>query len=257
MRMPNGSVEEMDSAPDEDRVDTRAKLSLVLVDDHAILREGLRALLELELDLTVVGEAACCKDALELIPRLRPDVVLTDIGMPGQSGLSMVRELRSQCPDTRIILLTAHASEEYIRAALDAQTDGYVLKDSGHAELIAAIRTVSRGERYMCQAVANTVLASYLARGSRGARQSPLQLVTVRERQVLIHIASGHTNKSVARELNLSVKTVEKHRANMMRKLTLHNAADVTRFALKHRLIDRASSDTPTGEHAILPAAMW
>ena len=213
------------------------RLNLLLVDDHTILRDGLRSLLELQPDLHVVGEAGTFEDAIELAVRLQPDIVLTDIGLPGRSGLLLVRELRKVCPAARVILLTAHASEEYIRAGLDAQADGYVLKDSGHAELINAIRTVATGQHFLCKAVASRVLATYLHRGEGGAKQDPLHSVTARERQVLTRIASGHSNKTVARELNLSVKTIEKHRANLMRKLSLHNAADITRFALNHHLM--------------------
>lgn len=219
-----------------------ATLSLMLVDDHAILREGLRALIELEPDFKVVGEAASVDEAIAMATRLQPDVVLTDIGMPGRSGLALVRELRAVCPSVRVVLLTAHASEEYIRAGLDCSADGYVLKDSGHAELMTAIRTVAKGQQFLCKAVAGRVLASYLSREERSA-QDPLSTITGRERQVLTRIASGQSNKAVARELNLSVKTVEKHRANLMRKLELHNAAGIARFALNHHLISTDGSD--------------
>jgi len=218
-------------------------LSLLLVDDHTILREGLRSLLELQPDLNVVGEAGTFDEAIRLATSLQPDVVLTDIGLPDHSGLLLVRELRKVCPAARVVLLTAHASEEYIRAGLDAKTDGYVLKDSGHAELITAIRTVATGQQFLCNAVASRVLATYLHNGSGGSPRDPLQSVTARERQVLTRIASGHSNKVVARELNLSVKTIEKHRANLMRKLSLHNAADITRFALSHYLMANEADD--------------
>lgn len=220
-----------------------APLSLLLVDDHTILREGLRSLLELQPDLRVVGEAGTFDEAVDLATRLQPAIVLTDIGLPGRSGLLLVRELRRVCPAARIILLTAHASEEYIRAGLDAQADGYVLKDAGHAELIAAIRTVMTGQHFLCQAVASRVLATYLLRDGNARKKDPLNSVTTRERQVLARIAAGHSNKAVARELNLSVKTIEKHRANLMRKLELHNTADITRFALNHHLMDQDNAD--------------
>jgi len=211
---------------------------LLLVDDHAILREGLRALLELEPDLKVVGEAGSCEEALQKIVESRPDVVLTDIGMPGRSGLSLVPDIRNLGTGIRVVLLTAHASEEYIRAALDARADGYVLKDSGQAELIRAIRTVARGQPFMCKAVSDSVLARYMGLTGDGAgAPSSIHQVTDREKQVLSRIALGHSNKSVARELKLSVKTVEKHRANMMRKLNLHNAADIARYALNSGLV--------------------
>jgi two-component system, NarL family, response regulator NreC len=220
-------------------------LTLLLVDDHTILREGLRSLLELQPDLHVVGEAGTFEEAIDLASRLQPDVVLTDIGLPGRSGLLLVRELRKVSPSARIVLLTAHASEEYIRAGLDAQADGYVLKDSGHAELITAIQTVAGGQHFLCKAVASRVLATYLHGGGPAMNPDPLRAVTPRERQVLTRIAAGHSNKVVARELQLSVKTIEKHRANLMRKLALHNTADITRFALHHHLVVQETAQPP------------
>jgi len=217
--------------------DARRHLTLLLVDDHAILRQGLRALLELESDIKIVGEAGTFEAALECATRLQPDIVLSDIGLPGRSGLMLARELRKVCPATRIVLLTAHGTEEYIRAGLDSQADGYVLKDSDHAELLTAIRTVAAGGRFLCNAVASLVLTTYLHGSAKDSAQHPLRGVTGRERQVLTRIASGHSNKSVARDLNVSVKTIEKHRANLMRKLSLHNAADITRFALQHHMV--------------------
>ena len=228
-------------------------LSLMLVDDHAILREGLRALLELESDFNVVGEAASYDEAVIMAARLQPDVVLTDIGMPGRSGLALVRELRAVCPQVRVVLLTAHASEEYIRAGLDCSADGYVLKDSGHAELMTAIRTVATGQQFLCKAVAGRVLASYLNRDEKVAA-NPLSAITAREKQVLTRIASGQSNKAVARELNLSVKTVEKHRANLMRKLELHNAAGIARFALNHHLISTDGKDMKDNVPGAMPS---
>ena len=213
------------------------RLSVLLVDDHTILREGLRALLELQADLQVADAVGTFEEAVESATRLQPDIVLTDIGLPGRSGLLLVRELRRVCPAARIVLLTAHCSEEYIRAGLDACADGYVLKDCGHVELIAAIRAVATGQHFLCKSVASQVMATYVHRGEQRMKQDPLRSVTSRERQLLTRIASGHSNKTIARELKLSVKTVEKHRANLMRKLELHNAADITRFALRHHLM--------------------
>jgi two-component system response regulator NreC len=236
------------------RVKTANVLRLLLVDDHAILREGVRGLLELDPGLTVVGECGSCDEAIALARSTLPDIVLTDIGLPGRSGLSLIADLRNLSPDIRVILLTAHSSDEYIQAAVDVRADGYVLKDADHAELITAIRTVAKGQPFMCKTVANAVMANYLGRGSHGepgSSQSPLRLVTERERQVLSRIASGRTNKAVARELTLSVKTVEKHRANLMRKLDLHNSADITRFALGYGLITRISEEVPAAREII------
>ena len=213
-------------------------LTLLLVDDHAMLREGLRSLIEMDSGFRVVGEAGSCDEAIVKIREFQPDVILCDIGLPGRSGISAIADVRRFSPRSRIILLTAHSSEEYIRAALDARADGYVLKDAGHGELVEAIRTVALGQPYLCRVVADAVLSSYMGRGpDRDRGSSPLQRITLRERQVLSRIAAGHSNKTVARELELSVKTVEKHRANMMRKLGLHNAADIARFALNAGLV--------------------
>lgn len=222
-------------------------LTLVLVDDHTILREGLRALLELQPNLVVVGEAGNFEDALIQVRKHLPDVVLTDIGLPGRSGLTLIRELRQISPGTRAILLTAYANEEYIRAGLEARADGYVLKDSSHSELLTAIHTVASGQHFLCKAVASQVLATYARTGPGHALRDPLSSVTSRERQVLTHIATGQSNKEVARHLNLSVKTVEKHRANLMRKLSLHNASDITRFALLHHMVGSDSARGPAG----------
>lgn len=222
---------------------TNKRLSLLLVDDHAILREGLRALLELQPDFHVIGEAGTFEEAIDCATLLQPDVVLTDIGLPGRSGLLLIRELRKACPAARVVLLTAHASEEYIRAGLDAHAEGYVLKDCSHTELNHAIRTVAAGQQFLCKTVASKVLATYLHRGNPRTHQDPLQSVTARERQMLTRIAAGRSNKAVARELNLSVKTVEKHRANLMRKLSLRNAADITRFAINHHLVVQESGE--------------
>jgi DNA-binding NarL/FixJ family response regulator len=213
-----------------------ARIRLLLIDDHAMLREGLRALLEMEPDLEVAGEAGSVDEAMALIAMHRPDVVLTDIGLPGRSGLELLRELRTHSPLTRVVLLTAHTSEEYIRAGLDAHADGYVSKDSSHAELVTAVRSVADGRKYLCKAVASRVVAGYLNRDAIRTRRAQPGDITAREREVLTRIAAGMSNKGVARELALSVKTVEKHRANLMRKLGLHNAAGITRYALRHEM---------------------
>jgi DNA-binding NarL/FixJ family response regulator len=213
------------------------RITLLLIDDHAMLREGLRALLDLEPDLEVIGEAGTYEEAVLSAAQLRPKVVLVDIGLPGRSGLDLVCELHAHQSDIRVVLLTAHASEEYIRAGLDVGADGYVSKDSSHAELVTAIHAVAEGRQYLCKAVASRVLADYLGRDDVHGPKRPSGRITAREREVLARIAAGRSNKGVARELDLSVKTVEKHRANLMRKLALHNAAGITRYALQHQLI--------------------
>ena len=217
-----------------------AKSRLVLVEDHAILREGLRALLELEQDLRVAGEAANGIDAVGTIENLKPDLVITDIALPGRSGIDLIGCLRQVAVASKILVLTAHNSEEYIRAALNAGAHGYVLKDASRAELLLAIRAVLGGQTYLCASVTAKVVTGYLRPKSDNLPLSVAQLVTEREREVLTRVAMGMSNKLIARELDVSVKTVEKHRANLMRKLTLHNTAAVTRFAIKHGMLNAA-----------------
>jgi two-component system response regulator NreC len=212
-------------------------LRLAIIDDHLILRQGLRALLEMESDLEVVGEAGDSARALELVRQEKPDVVISDVALPGRSGLDIIGELRSCCPQVRILVLTAHGSEEYIRVALNARADGYVLKDSSREELLHAIRLVAKGEQYLCRTVAARVVNGYLDGGQRSGERGPAT-VTDRERQVLTYIAKGLPNKLIARNLGLSVKTVEKHRSNLMRKLSLHNTAEVTMYAIKNGFVD-------------------
>jgi DNA-binding NarL/FixJ family response regulator len=213
----------------------RPPATVLLIDDHAILREGLSALLELESDLRVVGHAATIPEGLALAVELRPDLIITDVSLPGATGVQGIVELRQAAPHARLVVLTVHATEEYIRAALGAGADGYVLKDAGRNELIYGLRSVLNGQRHLCARTSARIVHSYL--GDRPKVAATMTGVTGREREVLSMIASGLSNKRIATSLNRSVKTVEKHRANLMRKLQLHNVADVTRFALQSGLL--------------------
>jgi DNA-binding NarL/FixJ family response regulator len=219
-------------------VDSDTRIRILLVEDHAILREGLRALLELEPDFKVVGEASDVDGALAVIEELQPQLCITDLALPRRSGISLISELHARNTRTRVLVLTAHNTEEYIRAALNAGAQGYVLKDSGRADLLQAIRVVVAGGQYLCPSVSARVVSGFMNGAGSRSGSSPEQLVTLREKQVLTRIAQGHSNKLIARELSLSVKTVEKHRSNLMRKLTLHNAAAITLFALRHGFIE-------------------
>ncbi len=218
---------------------------VVLVDDHAILREGLSALIELEGDLKVVGQAGTIAEGVELVQTLKPDLIISDISLPSSSGLQGIIEFRHRCPAARLIVLTVHNSEEYIRAALSTGAEGYVLKDATRLELIQGIRTVLDGQRYLCPRSSARVVRSYL--GEQQPVAPMVSGVTGREREILGMIAQGLSNKRIALVLNRSVKTVEKHRANLMRKLRLHNVAEVTRFALNSGLMrnDDVVTDPP------------
>ena len=215
---------------------------IVLVEDHAILREGLKALIEIEPDFEIAGDFGGVEDGLAGIGELQPDLVLTDLAMPGASGFDLLTQIKHVAPRARKLVLTAHNTEEYIRAALNAGADGYVLKDANRAELMLAIRTVSAGQQFLCKAIASKILSGYLSGGEPRRAASTPQSITGREREVLTRIALGESNKVIARALDLSVKTIEKHRSNLMRKLHLHNAAAITMFAVRNGL---TSSEKP------------
>ena len=221
-----------------------SKTRIVLVEDHAILRDGLRALLELESDLAVVGSVGNADAAVALVRELQPQLIISDVTLPGRSGMALIGELLAINPDSRLLVLTAHSAEEYIRAALNAGAHGYVLKDSGREDLIRAIRAVVSGRQFLCASVAAKVVSGFVSGLAPKRALATEGLVTGRERQVLTRIALGQSNKSIARELGLSVKTIEKHRANLMRKLTLHNTAAVTLYALRHGFIDSGAFDS-------------
>lgn len=223
---------------------------IVLIEDHAILREGLRALIELEPDLRVVGEATCAADGLLAVKTVEPTLVITDLALPGISGLRTIEELRALSPHLRVLVLTAYCTDEYIRAALHAGADGYVLKDASRAELMQAIRAVIAGQKYFSEPVSARLVSGYLRRNEPNSDVCPR--ITEREREVLTRIALGDSNKRVAVALRLSIKTVEKHRANLMRKLELHNTAAVTLFAVRHGLLPNSGGPQPLMEE--LPA---
>ena len=222
----------------------KPKIRIVLVEDHIILREGLTALIELEPDFEVVGEFDSMEDSLAGIRHLQPDLVVTDLALRGRSGIDLLTEIQGIAPSTRKLVLTAHDNEEYIRAALNAGANGYILKDANSAELMMALRAVSVGQQFLCKSIASKILSGYLSgyvpRDQRAPSSAVTQVITEREREVLTRIALGNSNKVIARELGVSPKTVEKHRSNLMRKLQLHNAAAITMFAIRNGMTGSA-----------------
>ena len=205
------------------------------MEDHTLLRTGLRALLTQDPDFEVVGEAENGREGLRAAAALRPDVVLLDISMPGMNGIEAIGEIRRRSPDTRIIVLTIHKTDEYIDESLRAGANGYVLKDATQEELRTAIRTVMAGKTFLSPDVSARVVTRYLG-GRQESARTPNTL-TQRERQVLKLVAEGHNNRFIGEFLSLSVKTVEKHRSNLMRKLGLHNVATLTLFAVENGLL--------------------
>jgi len=212
---------------------------IVIAEDYTILRQGLRALISSSPDFEVVGEAEDGHRAIDCVEKLKPHLVLMDLSMPRMNGMDAIREIRKRVPDTKIVVLTVHKTEEYIVSALQAGADGYVLKDATHDELMMAVRNVLNGRRYISPGISEKVIEGYLE-GKRSIKpQTVWETVTRREREILKLIAEGHRNKEIAEYLCISVKTVEKHRANLMEKLDLHNVQALTTFAIEKGLIDR------------------
>ncbi|MES0349438.1 MAG: response regulator transcription factor [Desulfobacteria bacterium] len=215
------------------------KKKIVIAEDYTILREGLRALISSSPDLEVVGEAEDGKEAIQCAEKLLPDLMLMDLSMPRTNGVDAIREIKNRCPETKVVALTVHKAEEYVLAALEAGADGYVLKDATRPELMLAIETVLDGKSYLSPAVSERVIQGYLDGKKRVKPSSSWDTVTRRERQVLKLIAEGYRNKEIADYLCVSVKTVEKHRANLMQKLDLHNASALTALAMEKGLITK------------------
>jgi len=209
--------------------DDSKRYRVLLAEDHALLRQSLKAYLETQGLCQVVGQAQDGREAMRLYGELRPDIVLMDLSMPGVDGMVAVKAIKRDFPDARIIALTAHRSEDYLHAALDSGVDGYVVKAASAEDLLTAIRAVCRGEAYVSPEVSATLINGYL-RSSRPERTSPLDGLTTREKHILQLVLKGFKNKEIAEKLFLSTRTVEKHRANFMKKLDLHNLHQVRTF---------------------------
>lgn len=211
----------------------------MIAEDHTILREGLRALLSSDPDFEIVGEAEDGRAAIRRVETLLPDLVLMDLSMPRMNGLEAIKDIKKQSPDTKIVALTVHKAEEYILATLKAGADGYVLKDAHHSELVLALKNVLSGKRYLSPGISEKVIEGYLEGRKALKPASIYDTLTQREREILKLIAEGYKNKEVADYLCISLKTVEKHRANLIKKLDLHNAAALTAFAMEKGLVNK------------------
>lgn len=215
------------------------KIRVLLVDDHAIVRAGLRMILASEADMALVGEAADGEAALRLTEETHPDVVVMDISMPGLGGLDGIRRIKDSVPDTQVVVLTMHEDERYFFQALEAGASGYVIKGAAPVELLSAIRAVRGGQAYFCPSLAKQMLNDYLRRADAGSEKEKdtLTKLSDREKEVLKLIAEGKTGREIASQLFLSPNTVERHRANIMDKLGLHNRAELIKFAIRKGLV--------------------
>jgi two-component system response regulator NreC len=224
----------------------RQRINVLLAEDHAIFRQGLRSLLSGDEHMAIVGEAGDGQQAIQLATELRPDVVIMDLSMPGTNGTEAIPKIKCRVEQTKIIALTAHSAEEYVRATLQAGASAYVLKEDSHQDLVTAINCVMAGKIYLSPGICKGVVSGFLCglgepggASTKPAAKITWDALTLREREVLKLIAEGNSNKDMARYLHLSVKTVEKHRANVMKKLGAKSAADVTAFAIREGLLGR------------------
>ena len=210
-------------------------MRVLLADDHALVRQGIRSLLEKLDDIEVVGEVSDGREAVELSKTLQPDIVFMDIAMPGLNGLEAVTRMKKECPTTCVIMLSMHAGEEYFQQALDSGATGYLLKDADRVELELAIRTVIRGDTYLTPTVAKYAVDAYRQR--KEGEQGPLACLSSRQREILQLIAEGYANKEIAQRLDLSPRTVETHRAELMERLNIRDVPGLVKMALRTGLI--------------------
>lgn len=213
------------------------KITVLLADDHRILREGIRSLLEKEPDIEVVAEASEGGEAVAKAQQLSPDLVLMDITMPGMNGLEATRQIKALKPGVKVLILTMHESNQYISQFLRSGASGYVLKDTAAQELVGAIRAVNQGDAFLYPSIARMLLEEYIQKVQSGEERGSYDGLTDREREVLRMVAEGKTNKEIADDLSLSVRTVQAHRANLMGKLHMHDRTELVRYAIRKGLI--------------------
>jgi two-component system, NarL family, response regulator NreC len=211
-------------------------IRLLLVDDHAVVRSGLRMLLENERDVEIIGEVASASEAIEAAVQMKPDLILMDIGLPDLSGIDATREIKKRVSNVSIVALTIHEDEEYFFKMLEAGASGYVPKRAAPEELITAIRAAASGQVYLYPSLAKLLVRDFLEGGRTGSEQTPSGL-TDREQEVLAYLAEGAGNEEIAAALVISPKTVARHRENIMRKLNLHSRAELVRYAIRKGII--------------------
>ncbi len=215
-----------------------SKIRVLICDDHTILREGIRLLLNSQPDIEVVDEAVDGRDAVDKARACKPDVILMDIAMPLLNGLEATKQIRRDQPNARVLVLTMYESDEYVAQMLEAGAAGYVLKKVAGSELVYAIRAVSQGEAFLYPSITKRLVEDYLRRVESGQERDTFDGLTDREREVLQLIAEGHTNKEIADLLHLSVRTVQNHRAHIMEKLGMHDRGELIKYAIQKGIIE-------------------
>lgn len=210
---------------------------ILIADDHTLFRQGVRQLISAESDFEVVGEAASGNEAVEQAAELRPDLVLMDIGMPGLSSFEATRQIKRNRPETKVLILTMYDDEDYLVEAMEVGAGGYVLKDSPSKQLVGAIRDVARGGSYLSPRMLSQLVDDFRSRVKSSVRAPRFSTLTTREKEVLKLLAEGNSVKEIAGDLNLSVKTIEAHKFNLMRKLDIHNKAQLVQYAIQKKII--------------------
>jgi len=210
-------------------------IRIILVDDHQMIRDGLRHLLKLQKDMDVLAEAEDGRSAVQLAGELKPDVIILDVAMPDLNGIEAARQIRSQYPEVRIVALSMHSDRRFIAEMLKAGATGYLLKDSAFEELAQAVRTVAAGQTYLSPQITGSIIEDYVQRLPNGS-DSVAPSLTPREREVLQLLAEGQSTKQIAARLHVSVKTIETHRRQLMEKLNLHSVAELTKYAIREGL---------------------
>jgi two-component system response regulator NreC len=216
----------------------KAKIRVLVVDDHTILRVGLRMMLNAQPDIEVVGEASDGNQAVSEALRLVPDVILMDIAMPDCNGIEATRQVKRVQPETRVLILTMHENEEYLFQTLRAGASGYILKEAADTELITAIHAVSNGRFYLSPSAQSIMVGDYLQRVRSGEEHDSYNALTEREREILKLVAEGYTNNQIAERLTISPKTVDTHRTHVMDKLNLHSRAELVKYAMRRGLLE-------------------
>jgi len=215
------------------------KIRIIIADDHAVLRSGLKALLNCSPRFDVIGEAGDGQSAIKMVEELQPDILILDISMPGMSGVDCIKELRSRCIPCRILVLTMYDDEEYIKEVMRSGADGYVLKKSADTELIEGIIKISEGKKYLNETISQTLIDSLLRTSSTEPdSHNPYILLSIREREVLRFLAKGHTNSEIAEMLSLSPKTVDTYRSRIMSKLNVRKKSELVNYAMQHNLVN-------------------
>ncbi|MGA9111648.1 MAG: response regulator [Smithella sp.] len=219
-------------------MDTEKK-RIVIAEDHTILREGLKSLLSLNAELVVVGEAEDGREAVRIASELKPDLLLMDLSMPRMNGIEAIKEIKKQHPEIKIIVFTVYKTEEYVLASLQAGADGYILKEANYAEFLLAIKNVLMGRHYLSPEISGKVIEGYLKGQHDHAPVTVWDTLTSREREILKLVGEGYKNREIADDLCISMKTVEKHRENLMKKLDLHTASALTSYAIEKGLVTK------------------